>query len=144
MALAGVLTGLTVYRIIYQTGKIYLTVLIAAPPLFFIGLYQLWKSLRTNVCSQCKQELRFGTATLSLNVSDSIDTPSLTKHIEAGRVAKQPNPPYLKVEFEFCPACVSIGTLRSSFVSVNGSSKVLPEQELQGPIVRIIKDKLLL
>lgn len=144
LALSSLLIGLTVYRVTYQMGKISLNALLAAPVLFFAGLYQIWSSAHTSICSQCNCELRSGSASVVMSGAVAAETTPIDQQYESWQITKQPTSPYHTVEFAFCPACVSIGVLRRTLVGTNASRKTLPELELTGPIVRVIKNKLLL
>lgn len=143
-ALSALILGLVLARLSAGYGKISLTALLAAPPLLIAGIYQLYKSLRTNYCGQCHQELKAGVGTCTAPSTAPTDLHQILKEIASMTFAKESVRPRLTISLEYCPSCVSIGIVQAEYVSLRKRTTLFPEQELQGSQVRIIKDKLLL
>ncbi len=142
--LSALILGLVAVRLSAGYGKISLTALLAAPPLLIASLYQLYKSVRTNKCSQCHQDLRAGAGTFAAQATPPTDLSHILKELGTLTRVKESTRPSLTVSLEYCPSCVSVGLVQAEHVSPRKRSTLFPEQELQGSQVRIIKDKLLL
>lgn len=146
VSLAALILGLTAVRLSARYGKISLPAAIGAPFLLAAGLYQIWKSTRTNTCSQCQQEFRSGVGSFTADTTPPADLSEVLKRIETAPLAENPTRPYITVSLEYCPSCVSIGLVQAEYLYLSNLKRTFtfPEQEIQGPIVRKIKDTLLL
>ncbi len=146
VSLAALIIGLTAVRLSARYGKISLPAAIGAPFLLAAGLYHIWKSTRTHLCSQCQQEFRSGVGFFAAGQTPPADLPQILKDIETAPLVEKPTRPYITVSLEYCPSCVSIGLVQAEYLYLSNLKRTFtfPEQEIQGPIVRKIKDTLLL